>query len=419
MQQKTAITQAAEANAGTLGIHQDNLRYLDRYLQQFVDRGEHSFIAFHVLRRGTLVFNGNYGVQSPDPGPDGRKQPLREDAIFPLASLTKPFVATCCAILQERGLIDFWDRVNKYFPGFTGEGKENVLLWHLLCHTSGMSDETTGKFRDAYIEHELGVKIPDREADEQARLDAYMQARAKMGLPEMAPGWEAVDDFIFEVELRAPLDTQPGTAFSYYSDAYEMLAMVVEKVTGKSREEFARENIFMPLGLKDTHWFLPPEKRDRYARRDPSFKGGGWLNSEYCMITNSAGGGLKSTMADLLRFGQMFLQGGTLDGARILSPASVRLMTKDHNEKLPEAFWFGRFLGCNWGLGWDVKNGKKDDLGMLRSDRSYNHGGYGGSRLLIDPDAELVVAIYMVEQREESFYDDIGPSVNVLYAALD
>jgi CubicO group peptidase (beta-lactamase class C family) len=413
MEKKPAITRAAEAAADTLAVNLDNLRYLDGHLQRLVDRGEHSFIAFHVLRRGTLIFEGNYGVQAPG------GEPLREDAIFPLASLTKPFVATCCAILQERGEIDFWDHVQKYFPGFTGEGKDQVLLWHLLCHTTGMSDETTERFRDEYIKNELGVEIPEREAGDEARLAAYMQAREKMGMPKVEPSWDAVDDFIFEVELKAPLDSRPGSKFTYYGTSYEMLAMIVEKVTGKTREEFARENIFEPLGLKDTHWFLPVEKRDRFVRRDPSFKGGRWLSSENCMTNNSAGGGLKSTMADLLRFGQMFLQGGTLNGKRIISPASVRLMTQDQNAKLPESSWFGRILGSNWGLGWDVKNGKKDDLGMLRSDRSYNHGGYGGSRLLIDPDAELVAAIYMVEQREESLYDDMGPAVNVLYSALD
>jgi CubicO group peptidase (beta-lactamase class C family) len=413
MQKLNTIPQTTEVAADTLGVNLDNLRYLDSYLQRFIDRGQHSFISFKAQRRGTLIFNGNYGVQTPG------GEPLRDDAIFPLASVTKAFTATCCAILQERGEIDFWDKAEKYFPGFTGEGKDAVLLWHLLCHVTGMSDDSTDNFRDSYIADELGIKIPEREAGQQARLDAYMLAREKMGMPKVEPSWDAVDEFIFEVELKTPLDMKPGTAFTYYGNSYSMLAKIVEQITGQSLEEFARENIFLPLGMNDTHWLLPVEKRERFVLRDASFKGANWLNSEYTMSSDSPTGGLKSTMSDLLRFGQMFLQGGTLNGKRIISPATVRLMTKDQNAKLPDSYWLGRCLGSNWGLGWDVKNGKKDDLGMLRSDRSYNHGGYGGARLLIDPDAELVVAIYMVEQREESFYDDIGVSVNVLYAALD
>jgi CubicO group peptidase (beta-lactamase class C family) len=233
-----------------------------------------------------------------------------------------------------------------------------------------------------------------------------------MGLPKLEPGWQAARSLFWEIGLKAPLDTAPGTAYTYYNSSYGMLSQIVRMVSGKSLDEFARERIFEPLGMCDSHWNIPEEKWHRFVKRDPSFKGGSSMNDE-----KSAG--LSMTMADLARFGLMFLKGGTLDGRRIISPASVRLMTKDQNEKLPDSYWLGRRLGSNWGLGWDVKNGKKDDLGMLRSEHSYNHGGYGGSRLLIDPDAELVVALYMVEQREESFYDDIGPSVNVLYSALD
>jgi CubicO group peptidase (beta-lactamase class C family) len=414
MQQIRAITKAAETAADTLGVNLETLCYLDSFLQSFVDRGEHSFISFYVLRRGTLIFNGNYGVQTPG------GEPLREDAIYPVASVTKPFTATCCAILQERGLLDFWDKLQKYFPGFTGEGKEKVLLWHLLCHTTGMTDTTTYKFIAAYIADELGIKIPEENGNNKDEIRAlYMQARDKMGLPKMESSVKAVKELFFEIGQKAPLDSEPGTAFTYYGVSYDLIARIVERVSGKSLEEFARENIFEPLGMRDTHWFLPVEKRDRMVRRDPSFKGGQWLNSEDTMVSTSASGGLKSSMADLARFGQMFLQGGTLGGKRIISPATVRLMTKDQNEKLPDTYWQDRRLRSNWGLGWDIKNGKKDDLGMLRSERSYNHGGYGGARLLIDPDAELVVAIYMVEQREDSFYDDMGTAVNVLYAALD
>jgi CubicO group peptidase (beta-lactamase class C family) len=406
MERTPAITPAAALNADTLGVNLDRLRFFDSYLQEFVDRGEHSFIAFHVLRKGVLVFDGAYGAQTP------AGDPLRLDAIYPLQSVAKPFVATCCAILQEDGRLDFWDRVQKYFPGFTGEGKDGVLLWHLMCHTTGMTNDTEDQFRDSYIEKELGLNVPDETAGDEARLAVFMEARDRMGLPKMEPGRQAVRDMFFEIELKTPLDTTPGTAYTYYSKSYSLLGRIVQKITGKNLEQFARERIFDPLGMTDAHWNIPEDKWPRFVKRDPSFKGGDFMNDE-----KSAG--LTMTMADLARFGQMFLQGGTLNGKRILSPASVRLMTKDQNEKLPDSYWLGRRLGSNWGLGWDVKNGKKDDLGMLRSDRSYNHGGYGGSRLLIDPDADLVVALYMVEQREESFYDDIGPSVNVLYSALN
>ena len=143
------------------------------------------------------------------------------------------------------------------------------------------------------------------------------------------------------------------------------------------------------------------------------------MNSDDILTNTSASGGLKSTMADLTRFGQMFLQGGTLGGARILSPASVRLMTTDNNSELPDSFWRGRYLGSNWGFGWDVKNGKKDDLGLLRGERSYNHCGFGGARLHVDPDAALVVAFNIVEHDEGEACLNHSNSMNILYSALD
>jgi CubicO group peptidase (beta-lactamase class C family) len=115
----------------------------------------------------------------------------------------------------------------------------------------------------------------------------------------------------------------------------------------------------------------------------------------------------------------MYLNMGTLDGVRIISPATVRLLTRNHNAGLPDSFWLGRHLSANWGLGWDVKENKIDDLGMLHSPNSYNHGGYGGARILIDPDYDLVVSVYIREQREESFYDNMNYAMDILYSALN
>jgi CubicO group peptidase (beta-lactamase class C family) len=196
--------------------------------------------------------------------------------------------------------------------------------------------------------------------------------------------------------------------------------LLVEKISGGTLEEFAREYIFEPLGMHDTYWRMPKSKLNRYPRRPKGHKGTPWLDSEnFARKNTSVGGGLKSSMADLLRFGRMYLNGGTLDGKRILSPASVRLLTKNANEGVPDSLWFGRWLKADWGLGWNIKGDKIDDLGMLRSPRAYDHGGYGGARLLIDPDAELVAAIYMAEKEDDSVYDDMNCAVDILYGALD
>ncbi len=403
---KSAIPEAALYGADTLGVNIDRLRYLDGYLQKLVEKGDHSFIAFHALRRGVKIFEGNYGVQKPGGGP------LREDAIYGVASVTKPFTATCLAILQEDGLVDFWEPVQKYFPEFEGEGKNGVLIWHFLTHVSGWDEDAAYGWAADYIRNKLGIALPEFGEDQ---TSALMAAREKLNMPETASAWEVLS-FLAK---KAPLKTPIGTAFAYNSIGYEMLGLLVERISGMSLEAFARARIFDPLGMEDAHWALPRDKYDRYVYREPHFRGGDYRNTEESLQSTSAAGGLKITMRDQLIFGQMFLQNGTLGGKRILSPATVRLMTTDQNAQIPDSFWRGRMLGSNWGYGWDVKNGKKDDFGMLRNDVSYCHCGFGGARLHVDPAAELVIALYIVEQEEEKACENMSTAANILYSALD
>jgi len=137
------------------------------------------------------------------------------------------------------------------------------------------------------------------------------------------------------------------------------------------------------------------------------------------MASTSASGGLKSTAEDMAKFGQMWLQMGTLNGRRILSPASIRTALRNHNEGHPATEWFGRWIGTDWGLGWDLKGRKNNDQGFLRSPSSYSHGGFGGALMIVDPEYDLVVSGYFCEKEETSMYDDFGPASNILYSALD
>jgi CubicO group peptidase (beta-lactamase class C family) len=247
------------------------------------------------------------------------------------------------------------------------------------------------------------------------QIPALLKAREKLSLPETTSAWEV----IAHLAMKAPLKTSVGTAFSYNSFAYGMIGLLVERISGMSLEAFARQRIFDPLGMEDAHWALPRDKYDRYVYREPNSRGGNYRNTEESLQSTSAAGGLKISMRDQLIFGQMFLQNGTLAGKRILSPATVRLMTTDQNANIPDSFWRDRMLGSNWGFGWDVKNGKKDDFGMLRSDVSYNHCGFGGARLHVDPAEELVIALYMIERAEDNACANMSNAVNILYSALD
>jgi CubicO group peptidase (beta-lactamase class C family) len=335
-----------------------------------------------------------------------------------MQSVTKTFTATCAAILQERGAFSYWDTVQHWFPEFQGEGKEGIALWHCLCHTTGMSDSKINEYSETFWNGICGG-YPWNVAKDNDQYRAILdKARAMLELPQ--PDEPHNDyDVRLRLSMSAPLEFKPGSTYNYVSFSYNLIRDLIERLSGQTLEQFARENIFEPLGMSDSYWHLPEDLRPRFVKRSPEDKGGEYLSSVHMMEELSPTGGLKSSLADLERFAQMFLQGGTINGIRILSPASVRLMTKDMNEKLPPSQWLGRELSSSWGLGWDVKNGKIDDLGMLRSERSYNHSGYGGARLLVDPDAELVVSMYMCEKHPESYNDDMGNFTNILYSSLD
>jgi CubicO group peptidase (beta-lactamase class C family) len=385
-------------DAERIGVYLPNLSNLDAYCKKLIDDKLHPYVALRVWKKNELVFSGDYGTHSPG------GEPLRTDAIYPLQSISKAVTATCAAILQEQGKINFFDRVKDRFPEFDGENKERVLLWHLLSHTSGMDEDAIDK------------RLNERwAAIESAAATAGLDDETKQKLENAF--WNDSDG-LSDI-LKMPLTYLPGTQFSYWNFGYHIIKVLIERVSGMTLEAFAKKHIFDPLGMNDTYWFLPEEKRDRFATCDPKFKGGEWINGEGMMTSDSASGGIKSTMDDIARFGRMYLNMGTLDGVRIISPATVRLLTRNHNAGLPDSFWLGRHLSANWGLGWDVKENKIDDLGMLHSPNSYNHGGYGGARILIDPDYDLVVSIYIREQREESFYDNMNYAMDILYSALN
>ena len=397
------IPESAINAADSIGIYLPRLNYLDEYCTRMVEEKKHAFMGFRILRRGQLIFKGDYGTQTPN------GEPLRDDAIFPLQSGTKPVLATCAAILQEDGWFDFYDQLQKYRPEFTGEQKDEVIMWQLLCHSSGIDDEEQWKYiKDIVGEYDYDNYVP-----------TFMAARDKLGLPEVEPSQAAADEVRSLLMLQAPLASRPGTKFSYSSYCYELVKQIIEEITGETLEQYARRKIFEPLCMDDTHWFLPENKRDRFVIRDESFKGGKWINSEDMMTSTTASGGLKSTLDDMAKFGQMWLQMGTLRGERVISPATVRMMTRDHNANVPPSLWFGRQLEATWGLGWDLKGYKTDDHGFLRGPRSYNHGGFGGACILVDPDYDLVFSGYFCEQEETSQNDDFGPVFNILYSAFD
>ncbi|MCL1859639.1 MAG: beta-lactamase family protein [Oscillospiraceae bacterium] len=397
---KQAVEQAAK-----LGLYIPQLDKLDERLNEFIEQDRCQAIVIKAMRYGVPIFEGCYGTSTNEYG-------VHLDTIFPVASNTKPIIATLIMILLEEGRLELETRISKFLPEYTGGGRENIQLWHFLTHTSGIVDDEFYKSIDDYVRNELKVERPDENNSTDEDWKQYdLKIKEALNLPE-----DYDDDKIWDVlSLKVDLKNQPRTIMSYCNHGYQKLKDVICAITGETIDSYAQCVLFDPLGMIDSHWRLPKEKYGRVLGRNEKCQGHGWINSEENYNRESGAGGLKTTANDMSNFCEMILNEGKYNNRRILSPASVREMTKNYNSSLPNAW-------DSWGLGWNYRGAKVDDAGVLRSERAIEHGGWAGHKILIDPDRGLSVIIYTGEYNEPNdmgSFGNWGKINNMVIAALD
>lgn len=336
-------------------------------MQQFVDEGQIAGAVTLIARHGGVVSVEAVGYQDRE-----AKKPMRADSLFRMASMTKPVTAAGIMILAEEGKLSITDPVEKYLPEFAGQklavrGKEGVTfrspsrpitLRDLLTHTSGMPGG-----------------LPRSPAQLYEKRDATLA--------------EAVRLFAQE-----PLQFEPGTKWQYCNIGIDTLGRIIEVVSGESYEAFLQKRIFNPLGMADTCFYPSPAQAERiavvYGKKD------GQLAAATSLIIGPAAGakypipagGLYSTAPDMARFYRMMLCQGQLDGQRILSPASVALMTRVHTGDLTAGFT----EGVGFGLGWGVVR-KPSGVTAMLSPGTFGHGGAFGTQGWIDPHKDLVLVM--------------------------
>ena len=300
------------------------------------------------------------------PGEDG----VRLDSIVPIASITKPIVATAVMRLVERGRLLLNDPVAKVIPEFAQNGKEYVTVWHLLTHTSGLD--------------EAGAALQELVA-RRAPRDAYLEAACASGLR-------------FE----------PGSQCAYCNLSFVALAELISRLSGQPYPDYLREQIFAPLGMRDTA-FAPVE-----PGRVPAIHGFGKREDmDYFNSLAAPHGGLWSSAADLQTLGRTLLNDGRLGDKRLLSQAAMEPMTRLQTAGLVTMV-DGRPQPTYTALGW----GKRRPTGvMLASERSFGHSGSTGSFLWIDPDWNLVFVL--LSNRWDMDYTGSQQVLNTVYAALE
>jgi len=344
------------------GMSRSQLEHVGELAQSWVDQGLIQCLVALVARHGRIVFYKGFGRQLPDKG----SPPVALDSVFPMASITKIFTTTAVMLLVEEGRVGLNRRVREYIPEFAGEGKDGVLVRHLLTHTSGIGEDGL----EAFAKERQGIGMPPAEATLHPLMNEYMVQR-----------------------YEGPLWKPPGTEMSYADFNFELAGEIVRRVTGKSLANFARRRIFEPLGMTDTHYCRVDVPQGRRAWRGPDPEDP-WLEAiEVEPIVQASGRSWASAM-DMAIFCQMFLNRGAYGDVRILSPASVAEMTRNQIPGIGSTFLNETFPEASWGLGWSIHGDKTGLCGTLYSPQAFEHWGAGGSYVWADPVYELV-GIYL------------------------
>ena len=390
-----------------LGFSPERLQRLTTFFQAYASDKKMSGSVVLVARHGKVAYFNAFGKRDIE-----ANAPMQNDAIFRIASQTKALISVGIMILQEEGKLLIADPVGKYIPEFMettvaepreGGGydiikaKRQITLRDLLTHTAGIGygyGLAADKWKEAGIQ---GWYFADRDEP----VGATIARMAKL-----------------------PMDEQPGEKFVYGYNT-DILGVVIEKVSGKSLEEFITARILTPLGMKDTHFYLPQNKVNRLAavysayadkplERSPDPGGmvgqGAYVNGPRKSF--SGGAGLLSTAADYARFLQMMLNKGTLNGNRILAPSTVDLMTVSHLGEIKYSWG----SGIGFGLGFSVCE-DLGDRGVPGSVGEYGWGGAYGSSYWVDPKEDLVV-VYFKQLTPTNNLDDQSKLRTLIYQAI-
>jgi len=366
-----------------VGLSSTRLALIERTLRAEVEKGRIPGAVVLVARKGRVAYLTSVGMRDPN-----GKAPMTPDAIFALASMTKPMASVAAMMLYEEGRLLLGDPVSKYLPAVgrmqvgvertDATGKTTLLLvpveremtiQDLLRHTSGL----TYNGRGSTAVHKL--------------------------YPETAAVRSAGPDEFIALIAKAPLRFQPGTKWEY-SHATDVLGRVVEVVAGTSLGAFLDERLWKPLGMTDTGFWVPADKRARLARpfdQDPATGKAPDMRDVTTPPKFECGGGCAvGTAGDYARFAQMLLNQGSLDGVRILGRKTVEYMTADHlGPAVSRGGDYSPGDGYGFGLGFAVRT-SSGVASTTGSAADFHWSGAYGTSFWVDPKEQLVVVTMMV-----------------------
>jgi len=369
------------ASPQSVGMSDERLERIDAMCKEAIEDGDVPGIVALVARNGKIVFHEAYGNADNESGRSSQK-----DDIFRIASQSKAITSTAVMMLWEEGKFRLDDPVSKYIPEFkaprvlnnftygdtsytTVPASKEITIRHLLSHTSGIGyGVIDGDERFQMIYHKAGVT--DLFTTENITIEESVKKLSKL-----------------------PLHHHPGEAFTY-SEGLDVLGYFIEVVSGMPFNEYLRSHLFDPLGMDDTWFYLPDSKADRLVSVQQK-ENGKWVRYPVTFYDTdypikgaksffSGGAGLSSTAKDYATFLQMYLNGGELNGIRILSRTTVQAIMGNQTGNL--------FGGDNayYGLAFGVVTDKGEDAGGEGSEGTFSWGGYFNTQYFADPEEQII-----------------------------
>ena len=395
------------ADPESVGMSSERLEKLDAVMQGYIDRKETPGVVTLVARKGKVVHFSALGKRDVESG-----APMEHDNIFRIASMAKPITSVAVMMLYEEGHFQLRDPISNWLPEFsdmkvavpspqdqpvrehykTVPANGPITIQQLLTHTAGLANGNRGLAQAEYTKAMAEFPLTETDHDRMRRL------------------------------AKLPLSFHPGEHWEYTLGT-SALGVMVQEISGMTLDEFFRERIFKPLDMTDTHYFLPESKLDRFAAlyslnddkkielAEAPTAESRWVRGPRVQFRGA--GGLLTSPRDYFRFHQMMLNGGELDGVRLLSRKTVELMTTNHTGDKP--IWLTG-PGYGFGLGYAIVT-DQGPAATLRSEGSYFWTGAFGTVFWVDPKEELI-GVMMEQVYPYSRLNIMPDMISMTYQAI-
>lgn len=408
-----------DPDLAALCINEEQIEKIDSLLNSFVAQRKVNCVSAFVAKKGNVVYKKAFGLKN-----IANQIPASVDDYYVLFSQTKAITTVAFMTLVEKGLVAVDDPVADYFPEISDQVvtkvnedgtyetrpvKTPMTFAHLMSHSSGLSAGLVSEIR----------RKEGEKAGAPAGFGGDIPANKPAG--QRSFGGKADAQFLKDEMIalsRFPLGFDPGSEWNYHIST-NMLAYMVELISGKSLRDYVKETILVPLGMDDTDWYYPQEALSRFVSPynyvDGKLTEGSTMYADATISDSQSycegAIGLNGPIEDYAKFCQMLLNKGEFNGHQILKPETVELMTKVN--RLPELNSGGK--GFRFGLGFELYNEHKKPVPSV-SNSAYAWGGMLGTEYIVDPENELVVLFYINMFKRESLYPVFLESVYKLFS---